>query len=127
MKKLLALTLSLLMILTLAACGAGKNDIVGTWEITDGEGATYGWGIRFDKDGKFYYATGTETSEDELQEAFESMEALISIKYKVKSDTQMELTVSVLGGFGGKETSTVDYLLEGDTLTFDGATYTRAK
>lgn len=43
MKKILAFALALVMILTLAACGSGnKKAIVGSWELTDGESATFG-------------------------------------------------------------------------------------
>ena len=84
-------------------------------------------GVRFDKDGSFYFsgAYGAESEED-LEEAFEAMKALYSISYKVKNDTEMEITQKIFGGLG-KETSTISYSLEGDTLTLDGVTYHRAK
>ena len=50
----------------------------------------------------------------------------MSIEYKIKSDTEMEVTVSALFGLS-KESSTIAYSLDGDTLVFDGATYTRVK
>ena len=50
----------------------------------------------------------------------------MSIDYKIKSDTEMEVTVSAFMGLA-KETTTVSYTLDGDSLTFDGATYTRVK
>lgn len=129
MKQFLAFLLSAALALTLTACGGGNaKDIVGTWEITDSEtSAAFGWGIRFDEDGSFFFAAGSEAGGDELDEAFESMQALYSIAYKVKSDSELELTQKLFGGLGGKETSTVTYALDGDTLTFDGAAYTRVK
>ena len=48
MKKFLALTLALMMLLTLTACGGGSNkkNIVGMWQIVDTETQTeYGMGI----------------------------------------------------------------------------------
>ena len=62
-----------------------------------------------------------------MQEAFEALDVLYTIKYKVLSDTKMQLTISVFGGLGGKETVEVEYMLKGDTLEFDGATYRRIK
>ena len=128
-KRFLPRALALLLVLSLCGCGGGnKKAIVGTWELTDdASGDTYGWGIRFDKDGKFYFATGAEGSDEDLDEALEAMAVLYTIEYKVLSDTELELTQKLLGGFGGKQTDTVAYSLEGDTLTFDGATYTRVK
>ena len=55
------------------------------------------------------------------------MQALYTIEYKLTSDTELELTQKILGGLGGKETHLVAYALDGDTLTFDGAAYTRVK
>ena len=54
------------------------------------------------------------------------LEMLMKIKYKIKSDTEMEITVSAMLGLA-KESTTVAYSLDGDTLVFDGATYTRVK
>ena len=54
------------------------------------------------------------------------LEMLMKIKYKIKSDTKMEITVSAMLGFA-EESTTVTYFLDGDTLVFDGATYTRVK
>ena len=52
--------------------------------------------------------------------------ANMSIKYEIKSDTEMEITMSALMGLK-KEKVTVTYKLDGDTLEFDGATYSRVK
>ena len=51
---------------------------------------------------------------------------LMSMEYKIKSDTEMEITMKALLGLA-KESATVKYQLDGDTLIFDGATYTRVK
>lgn len=126
MKRIGTLTLTLLL-LFLCACGSGNQKaIVGTWDVTDDAGGTYGWGIRFDRDGKFYFAA-TAADGQELDEAFQAMQALYTIEYKLTSDTELELTQKILGGLGGKETHLVAYALDGDTLTFDGAAYTRVK
>ena len=121
------LALVLVLALGLAGCGANQKALVGTREVADEEGGTYGVGVRFDKDGSFYFsgAYGAESEED-LEEAFEAMKALYSISYKVKNDTEMKITQKIFGGLG-KETSTISYSLKGDTLTLDGVTYHRAK
>ena len=50
----------------------------------------------------------------------------MTIEYKIKSDTVMELTAKALLGLV-KEKTEVEYKLDGDKLTFDGATYSRVK
>lgn len=137
MKKLLALTLILALLLSLTACGnSNKKDIVGTWHIVDEDTATeYGIGIEFTKDGKLRYGlteemfrslADEEMSDSEWDDAMEGLDMLMSIEYDVKSDTEMEITVSAMFGLA-KEKTTIPYSLDGDTLTFDGATYTRVK
>lgn len=140
MKKLFALLLALVMVLSLAACGGGnKKAIVGTWQIVDESTATdYGLGIEFTDDGKLRYgltedvlqglaqAGGDEITDDEWDEAMQGLDMLMSIEYKVLSDTEIEVTVSAMFGLA-KESTTIPYELDGDTLTFDGATYSRVK
>ncbi|MBR2155573.1 MAG: hypothetical protein IJ941_01355 [Clostridia bacterium] len=137
MKKIFAFALILALLFTLTACGgSNKNDIVGTWHILDEETATeYGIGIEFTKDGKLRYGltedmfrnlADEEMSDKEWDEAMEGLDMLMSIEYDVKSDTEMKITVSAMFGLA-KESTTIPYKLEGDTLTFDGATYTRVK
>ena len=106
------------------------------WQIVDTETATeYGVGIEFTKDGKMRYGltedsleglTGGEATSEDWADAMEGLEALMSIEYKIKSDTEMEITMSAFLGLA-KETATVTYKLDGDTPTFDGATYSRVK
>ena len=119
---------ALVLALGLAGCGANQKAPAGTWEAADEEGGTYGAGARFDKDGSFYFSGifGAESEED-LEETFEAVKALYSIGDKVKSNTGMEMTQKIFGGLGGRETSTISYSLEGDTLTLDGVAYHRAK
>ena len=131
MKKLLAIILAALMLLSLAACGSGGNKqaIIGTWKLVDEETQTeYGLGLQFTKDGKLRYGLTlddltTLTGDEDVDKA---LSYLMSIEYKIKSDTEMEVTVSALFGLQ-KESTTVTYSLDGDTLEFDGATYTRVK
>lgn len=136
MKKLFALLLAAVMILSLTACGGNKNEkaIIGTWHIVDEETETeYGLGIEFTKDGKLRYGlteeilTGlTDGDAKDAEDALEGLDMLMSIEYEIKSDTEMEITVSAMFGLA-KESETISYALDGDTLTFDGATYTRVK
>ncbi len=134
MKKLLAILVSVVLLFTLAACGGGinKNAIVGTWKVVDTETETeYGLGIEFTKDGKLRYGLtedilGGLTNGENADDVMAGLDMLMTIEYKIKSDTEMELTAKALFGLA-KETDTVEYSLKGDTLVFDGATYTRAK
>lgn len=136
MKKLFALLLAAVMILSLTACGGNKNEkaIIGTWHIVDEETETeYGLGIEFTEDGKLRYGlteeilTGlTDGDAKDAEDALEGLDMLMSIEYEIKSDTEMEITVSAMFGLA-KESETISYALDGDTLTFDGATYTRVK
>ena len=133
-KKILVLVLALLMLVSLCACGGGnKKAIVGMWQIVDMDTETeYGMGIEFTKDGKMRYGLTEDvledlgSDEDAWEEAMEGLEYLMSIEYKVKSDTEMEITMKALLGLA-KEKITVPYELKGDTLTFDGAVYKRVK
>lgn len=129
MKKLLAIFLAAMMLLSLSACGGGnKKDIVGTWHIVDETTQTeYGLGIQFEKDGTLRYGLteemfGEEVSEEDLA----ALDFLMKMEYKIKSDTEMEVTMKALMGLK-KEKVTVTYSLDGDTLVFDGVTYTRVK
>ena len=134
MKKLLAILMAALMVLTLTSCGGGamKKAIVGTWELVDTETETeYGLGIEFTKDGKVRYGLTEEVLEgltdgEDVDDAMAGLDMLMTVKYKIISDTEMELTASALFGLA-KESDTVEYRLDGDTLFFDGATYQRAK
>ena len=137
-KKILAIMLVLILALTLTACGGSKNkkNIVGTWQIVDTATATeYGFGLEFKKDGTMAYGlteelfaglTGEDVTAEDWDEAMKGLEMLMKIKYKIKSDTEMEITVSAMLGLA-KESTTVTYSLDGDTLVFNGATYTRVK
>ena len=131
MKKLFALLLALMMVLSLAACGGSNNekDIIGTWALVDKETETeYGLGIEFTKDGEMRYGLTEDvlaglTGDEDVDAA---LDMLMTIKYKIKSDTEMEVTVSAMFGLA-KETTTVSYKLDGDSLSFDGADYQRVK
>ena len=138
MKKFLAFLLAAMMLLSLTACGGGSNkkNIVGMWQIVDTETQTeYGMGIEFTKDGKLRYGltedvllglTDGEADSDDWADAMEGLELLMNIEYKIKSDTEMEVTISAFMGLG-KERTIIPYELNGDTLVFDGGTYSRVK
>lgn len=133
MKKLLAIFLCAIMLFSLAACSSGnKKDIVGIWKLVDTETETqYGLGIEFTDDGILRYGftedvfEGLSSGED-VDELLQGLDLIMKIKYKIKSDTEMEITMSALFGLK-KEKTSVTYSLSSDTLVFDGATYTRAK
>ncbi len=137
MKKMLAIMLVLTMVVALSACGGHPNEknIVGVWHVVDEDTETdYGLGIEFTNDGKVRYgltedvftalADGDEKAADD---ALKAMDFLASMEYKIKSDTEMEVTVKAFMGFGGSESETITYALDGDNLTFDDVKFTRAK
>lgn len=134
MKRLFSVLLVLTFVFSLTACGGNKKDIVGSWHIMDGETETeYGVGIEFTKDGKLRYGFTEDAltnlgdvDADEAQDALKGLEMLVSIEYKILSNTEMEIKTKALLGLAS-EKSTVSYSLDGDTLTFDGTTYTRVK
>ena len=125
MKKLLAILLAVTVLLCFAACGGGnEKNIVGTWRLVNTEEETdYGLEIEFTQKGELIYgATESELADGIL----EGLDTLVNMEYKILSDTEMELTVSAFFGLAS-ESETVIYRLEGNTLEFDGATYTRVK
>ena len=137
MKKVLAVIMVLSMVLVLFACGGHPNEdaIVGVWHVVDEDTETeYGLGIEFTKDGKLRYGLTediftslAEGNEKDAQEALAGLDLLVSMEYEILSDTEMEITAKAFMGLGGSETTAVTYSLDGDTLTFDGATYARVK
>ncbi len=134
MKKILALLLVLCIAFTFTACGKSSNEkaIIGVWKLVDTELETeYGLGIEFTKDGKLRYGLTEDVLEglaegEDTDALMDGLEMLMNIEYDVKSDTEMEVTVSAMFGLA-KESTMITYSLNGDTLTFDGASYTRAK
>ncbi len=117
--------------------------LIGTWKLDttaensgeeSGENSLdieFGLGIEFTKDGKLRYGFTEDVFESlqsgvDMEEAINGMEFLVTIYYEVKSDTELDITISAIMGLA-KETQTVEYSLKGDTLVFEGATYTRVK
>lgn len=133
MKKILAIALAVVMLFALASCGGSKNEknIIGIWKLVDTETETeYGLGIEFTEDGKLRYGLTEEVftaiGGGDAEDVMEGLDFLMNIEYEIKSDTEMEVTVSALFGLA-KESETITYELNGDTLKFDGAEYTRVK
>lgn len=133
MKRIFALFLAVCLLLSLTACGSGKKKaIVGTWELVDKETQTeYGLGLEFTRDGKLRYGLTEDVLEElaggeDAEDALAGLDMLMTIAYKIQSDTQMEITMKALFGLA-KEKVTVNYALDGDSLTFDGVTYQRVK
>lgn len=134
MKKFLVILLMGAVALGLVACGGGSGNkaIVGTWRVVDTETQTeYGLGIEFTEDGKLRYGLTSDVLEsaadgENVEDVLAGLDMLMTIEYEVKSNTEMEVVASALFGLA-EEKTTVTYSLDGDTLTFDGATYTRVK
>ena len=133
MKKIFAMVLVLVMVFALASCGGSKNEknIVGVWKLVDTETETeYGLGIEFTKDGKLRYGLTEEVFEaiggGDAEDVMDGLDLFMSFEYEIKSDTEMEITMKAFLGLA-KEKTDVSYALNGDTLTFDGAEYTRVK
>ena len=119
------------MLLSLASCGGSPNKkaIVGTRKLVDTETETeYGLGIQFTDDGKVRYGLTEDMfgDDEDIDEALAGLDMLMTIEYEIKSDTEMELTAKAFFGLAS-ESDTVEYKLDGDTLIFDGVTYTRNK
>lgn len=133
MKKIFAMVLVLVMVFALASCGGSKNEknIVGVWKLVDTETETeYGLGIEFTDDGKLRYGLTEEVFEaiggGDAEDVMDGLDLLMSFEYEIKSDTEMEITMKALLGLA-KETETIAYELNGDTLKFDGVEYIRVK
>ena len=131
MKKIFAMVLVLVMVFALASCGGSKNEknIVGVWKLVDTETETeYGLGIEFTKDGKLRYGLTEEVFEaiggGDAEDVMDGLDLLMSIEYEIKSDTEMEITMKAFLGLA-KEKTDISYALNGDTLTFDGGTYSQ--
>ena len=116
-----------------ATANTSENNETG--DADDAEAALsdidFGMGIEFTEDGKLRYGFDSESLESiaggaDMNDILGGMEMLMTIYYEVKSDTELTLTVSALMGMK-TESQTFEYSLDGDTLVFDGATYTRVK
>jgi len=131
-KRILLIVLAALLLLSATACG--KKSLEGKWKLVGAEGSDYAEMEAFGAEIYFVFDnekvtfefdfSNSELSEEEQQyaESMLGMMTLIQITYEVKSDTELEMTTSA---FGQTETETVQYSLEGDTLTFEGATFER--
>ena len=113
------------MVLTMTACS--KNPIEGKWKYVSGDlgeefasfgdsfSLTFSGGkVTFDIDFSKMGLTG-----DALTAAQAMMKA-ITITYKVKSATELEMTASFMGQ---TETQTVQYKIDGNKLTFGDAVF----
>ncbi len=122
-KKVLLIFLAVLMVLTLTACSS--DPVEGRWKISSGEA------MGLDSIGTDYalvFKGGKITMEVDLSKIpadqkaqVQSMVSMIQLTYKLKSATEMEISMV---GFG---TQTVNYKVNGDTMTFGDATLVRVK
>ncbi len=123
-KKVFLVILAALMVLTLSACS--KNPIEGKWKYVSGEAeALSQYGENF----SITFAGGKMTFDIDFSKmgltgealtAAQAMMKAITITYKIKSATEIEMTVSFMGQ---TQTQTVQYKIEGNKLTFDGAVF----
>lgn len=119
--------LTIVFVLMFAACGEKQQDIVGSWKAEDGIAGEYGVGLQFGADGAMSYILSSDGEDAQtLIEALEKAKEFIEINYKIKSDTEIQITASVLFGIA-KQTTEVNYSLDGDTLIFAGTKYIRVK
>ncbi|MDO4567421.1 MAG: hypothetical protein Q4B99_00525 [Clostridia bacterium] len=139
MKRALAIFLAVIVLATVAACSpAAKNPaIVGKWQLVDPDAeaeAEYGFGLEFLSDGTLRFGLSEELlaaldedmTDAEVSEMMGGMDALFKMEYKILSTTEMEVTAKALMGLVS-ESDTITYTLNGDTLEFDGAVYTRVR
>jgi hypothetical protein len=125
-KRILLVVIAALLVLTLAACG--KKGLEGRWKYVSGDAGEFGeygeeFYLVFD-DGKMsididWEKAGLEGSDLELAKGLMQM---MTITYEVKSDTELEVSLSILGE---SQTDTVEYKIEGNKLTFADAEFER--
>jgi hypothetical protein len=127
-KRILLLALAALLVLTLSACGS-KNSVEGKWKLQAGDA------MGLDSLGMDYalvFKSGKLTIEVDMSQIPAEQKAMVQgylsmfqITYKIKSDTEMELSMA------GAGTQTVKYKVSGDTLTLgegsEAATLVRVK
>lgn len=125
-KRVFLIILAVLLIVSLTACG--KKGLEGKWRYVAGDtGSLEEFGnalIMNFNNGKLTMeldpkATGITA---EQRQAFTQLMGMTTMTYVIKSATQIEMTMTM---FGETDTSTVDYKLDGDTLTFQGAQFKR--
>jgi uncharacterized lipoprotein YehR (DUF1307 family) len=125
-KRVFLIVLAVLMIVSLTACG--KKGIEGKWKYVSGDAgdlSSFGEGIFITfKGGKVTMELDpkAEGVTAEQKQFIQSLLAMMTISYKIVSDTQLELSISVLGQ---SQKETVTYKVDGDTLTLEGAIYKR--
>ncbi|NLM19801.1 MAG: hypothetical protein GX217_07250 [Clostridiaceae bacterium] len=125
MKKIIAITLILIISLGLVACGGGgkdKDSIVGKWALEVSEADMEGkWIYEFAADGKLKISI--ETGSKEADELMNAMFSEMEITYEAK-DGKLTLksddpTFEPLNG--------VSYTIKDDTLTFEENSMKRIK
>lgn len=132
MKKFAVITAIVLAIaMLLCACGPKEGGVVGTWKAAEGTGSSdFGAAFRLTADGKVSFdidvdAIGLDAEQKAAYTIAKAAMSLVKMTYKVVSDSEMEMTMSMLGL---TQTEKVSYkLVDEDTLIFDGKTYTRVK
>jgi len=124
MKRMTAIFLSLLLVLTLSGCAGRAKDLLGDWAIAYGEAGRFGYMIRFAKSGEFFCTPGYDSAIaiGNLDAAYKQTRRSMQLEYELISDRRMRVQVLVLGE---KIKMTIAYTLEGDSLLFDGCNYRR--
>lgn len=131
-KRVMLIVLAVLLVLTIAACG--QKGIEGRWKLVGGEGGEFS---DFEEIGADFIIelkggtmkwefdlsnSGMTDEEKQYAEAMLGMFTMATMTYKVVSDTELEMTISMMGE---TETDTVEYSLNGDTLIIEGTTFKR--
>lgn len=101
------------LVLLLSGGGGGDKGIVGKWTVISDDTAEYvpGLILNFQKNGKLKFEMSDAMSDTEKAAA--AFLAMFELKYKTSGDT-LEMTMEF---FGEKNTESVKYKVEGDTLT----------
>lgn len=133
MKKSLAVTLAILMVLALSACGTkNKQVLIGKWqaEAEGTESETFGYAFTFEKDGVLTYdLSGLEefgVEGEEFEEGVEALGTVMSLNYEVVDSDTIALYAKMFGMKGDAEEITYE-LVDENTLVLDGVRYVRVQ
>lgn len=134
-KKLLAITLTILTVLVFSACGTSTNNkqlIVGKWQVdTEGtESEIFGYAFSFEKDGTLFYDLGGleefGIEGEEFEEGVEALGTMLSLNYEVVDEDTLEVYAKMFGMKGDPDLISYE-LVDENTLILDGVKYIRVQ